>query len=101
MSSSQKYFWREACAVTSQDNMVYVAGSLDAYRKTCSLVECFNRSTRKWTELPNMNRKRCFFILTIINGYMYAIDRKGTTAERYNFNLEFWEPVSFGHSQSN
>lgn len=95
VSRTKQFFWRRCCAVTSLGNSIFVAGGEDAWNKPCSLVERFDKSTRKWTKLPNMNRKRCYFILTIIDGQMYAIDRKITTAERYDFQRRLWVNVSY------
>lgn len=90
-----KCFWRQSCAITSLGNSVYVAGGQDESNKQSSLVECFNKSTRKWTKLPDMTRQRSYFILTIIDGFMYAVDRRFTTAERYDFQNQIWETVGY------
>lgn len=90
-----QHFWRQHCAIATHGNSVYVAGGENAWNKPSSLVECFDQGTRQWTKLPNMNRKRCHFVLTIINGFMYAIERKITTAERFDFQRLEWEKVHF------
>ncbi|XP_055920249.1 kelch-like protein 1 [Eupeodes corollae] len=82
------------------EGKVFLACTVDVNNTEVSCVQCFNLTTKEWSNLPKMTKRRFSFGMVELNGHLYAVGgHNGSinlcSVERLDLNsLTKWQEVT-------